>query len=172
MSPVRIIGIDPGSRVTGYGCIRSEGNRLRLIDCGVIRANPRAPLPERLQVLHRSLADLLERHRPEVAAIEDVFHARNAKAAFQLGQARGVLLLALAGAGLPIHEFAPTAVKKAVVGYGRADKGQVATMVQRLLHLRQPPTPTDATDALGLAITAAHTLGPLQRIQAALDQQS
>ncbi len=150
----RILGIDPGSRVTGFGVIDVAGGRLAYVASGCIRS-PAGGLAERLQAIHEGVAALVDEYRPGEAVIENVFMQRNAAAALKLGQARGAALCALAGRGLAVHEYTPAQVKQAVVGRGRAEKAQVQHMVQALLALAGRP-PADAADALACAICHAH----------------
>ena len=153
-----VFGIDPGSRNTGFGVIDVEGNRFQCLDYGAARGVPRGgenDFPSRLRRIYRQLSLSLEKHRPEVVALEEVFHAVNARTALKLGQARGVALLAAAESGAEIFEYSPLEVKKSVVGYGRADKQQVQLMVSVLLHLDKKPEPHDAADALAVAICHA-----------------
>ncbi len=150
-----VFGIDPGSRVTGFGVIDVEGSQIQCLDYGAVKGIRRGAgndFPARLQRIYEQLVTCLKKHRPAVVALEDVFHAVNAKAALRLGQARGVALLAAAKSGASIFEYAPLEVKKAVVGYGRADKQQVQMMVSVLLRLDKKPQPHDAADALAIAI--------------------
>jgi crossover junction endodeoxyribonuclease RuvC len=153
---VRIFGIDPGSHRTGYGCIESTGGRHRLVDCGSLSAPARTSFPDKLKVIHLGLAALLARHQPACVAIEDIFHAANVRSALKLGHARGVALLAAAEAGLPVVEYSPAEIKRAVVGYGRAEKHQVQEMIRLLLGLDTPPAPHDVADALAVAICHTH----------------
>lgn len=153
---MRIIGIDPGSRATGYGLVLKEGNRLIHIDNGVIRPPAKAELPERLLAIHRELDSVIKEYSPDHAAIEQVFMSQNAQAALKLGQARGAALLALAQAGLQVGEYSPMQVKSSVVGYGRAAKSQVQQMVKALLNLPEIAQ-EDASDALAVAICHAHS---------------
>ncbi|MEE2613018.1 MAG: crossover junction endodeoxyribonuclease RuvC [Acidobacteriota bacterium] len=154
---MRIFGIDPGSRCTGYGCIDTDGSRCRVVVCGAITVPARTPFSDKLTRVYDELASLLARHRPACVAIEEVFFARNASSALKLGHVRGVAMLAASKAGLPVAEYAPTEVKRAVVGYGRADKRQVQQMVALLLGLDEAPAPHDVSDALALAVCHAHT---------------
>ncbi len=155
---MKVFGIDPGSSRTGYGCVQSDGSRHRLIVCGAI-ANPASrSFPEKLKIIHVELGMLIARHRPDVVAIENLFHAVNARSALKLGHARGVAMLAAVEAGVPIVEYTPAEVKQSVVGYGRAEKGQVQSMVQLLLGLTEPPTPFDASDALAIAVCHLHRM--------------
>ncbi len=150
-----ILGIDPGSRRTGYGVISSHGNRFRLRDAGTIATHAGAALPRRLRVIYESLVTIIADHEPDVTAIEDVFNARNARSSLILGQARGAAMLAAALRDITVAEYAPREVKMAVTGNGAATKEQVRFMVQRLLGLAKPPASTDASDALGVALCHA-----------------
>ena len=161
---MRVFGIDPGSTRTGYGCVESDGSRHRLVTCGALAAPARAPFADRLVAIHRGLADLLAAARPDCVAIENVFHASNARSALLLGHARGVAVLAAREAGLAVVEYTPAEVKRAVVGYGRAEKQQVQQMVRLLLGLDAAPAPYDAADALAIAICHLHALGPIAAI--------
>jgi crossover junction endodeoxyribonuclease RuvC len=153
---VRVFGIDPGSVRTGYGCVDSDAGRLRLVLCGAVSTPRRASFPEKLLVIHRELSALIASARPDCVAVENLFHATNARSALQLGHARGVTLLAAMEAGLPVVEYTPAEVKRAVVGYGRAEKLQVQQMIKLLLGLRAAPTPHDAADALAVAVCHLH----------------
>jgi crossover junction endodeoxyribonuclease RuvC len=150
--PIRIVGIDPGLRATGWGVIESDGARLAFIACGTVTSDAGDHLSARLCQLHNGLSAALGAWSPEEAAVEQTFVNRDAVATLKLGQARGIALLAASEAGLPVVSYAPAAVKRAVVGYGRAEKQQVQQMVKLLLGLAQPPTPHDAADALAVAI--------------------
>ena len=163
--PVVVLGIDPGTAVTGYGVVRKEGrNPLTLVECGVIRTKPRDGLPQRLAEIHDGVVELIRRHKPTVLSIEDIFYARNVRTTVVLGHARGVILLAGAQAGIEIHEYPPAEIKKAVAGTGAATKLQVQFMVMRLLRLKSAPQPTDAAD--GVAAALAFALAPdLPKIQ-------
>jgi len=158
--PTRVVlGIDPGTAVTGYGIVRKEGrSQLTLVECGVIRTRPRDALAQRLAEIHEGVTELIRRHAPDVLCIEDIFYARNVRTTVVLGHARGVILLAGAQAGLEIHEFPPTEIKKAVAGSGAATKLQVQFMVARLLRLKSAPQPADAAD--GVAAALAFALAP------------
>jgi len=159
---VRIVGVDPGSVHTGYGCIQKSGSRLRVVASGVISPPARATFPEKLLMVYVGLSKLLKEHEPEVVAIEDLFYARNARSASKLGHVRGVAMLAAAEAGMPVAEYLPTQVKQAVVGYGRAEKQQVRDMVMLLLGLKSPPRKLDVSDALAVAICHAHLVGSVE----------
>jgi crossover junction endodeoxyribonuclease RuvC len=157
---VRILGVDPGSVRTGYGCIETDGSRHRVVTCGALAPAARVAFPEKLLAIRDGLAALIARHRPDVVSIEDLFYSRNARSALKLGHVRGVVMLAASEAGLPVSEFSPAEVKLAVVGYGRADKLQVRQMVMLLLGLPEPPSPLDVSDALAVAVCHAHASGP------------
>ncbi len=157
---MRILGVDPGSMRTGYGCIETDGSRHRVVASGVLAPAARAAFPEKLLAIRNGLASLIAGHRPDVVAIEDLFYARNARSALKLGHVRGVVMLAASEARLPVSEFSPAEVKRAVVGYGRADKPQVRQMVMLLLGLSKAPSPLDVSDALAVAVCHAHVSGP------------
>lgn len=154
---MRILGVDCGSRVTGYGLIDLEGSDYSFVDCGAIRTRPRDGLPRRLRSIHQALESVILEYQPGVAVFETVFHAENAQSALRLGHVRGVSLFAAAQSDLPVFEYSALQVKSAVTGYGRADKAQVQQMVVALLGLSQPPEPYDASDALAVAICHAQT---------------
>lgn len=153
---MRILGIDPGSKATGYGLIEQQGNRLIHIDNGTIFTHSRDALAERLQQIYQGLCLLIDRHQPQAVAVEQVFMARNPASALKLGHARGVALLAGINAGLPVAEYSALQVKSAVVGYGRAGKNQVQHMTRTLLNLPEVAQ-EDASDALAVAICHAHS---------------
>ncbi|HEU0098632.1 MAG TPA: crossover junction endodeoxyribonuclease RuvC [Allosphingosinicella sp.] len=158
-----ILGLDPGLGCTGWGVIRADGNRLSHIANGQIRTDPRGELPARLLDLHGRLLAVISEHRPDGAAVEEVFVNDNPQSTLKLGQARGVILLAAAGVGIGVGEYAARLVKKAVVGTGGAEKAQVHAMVQRLLPGVRI-TGADAADALAVAITHAHHLATARRV--------
>ena len=154
---VLVLGVDPGTAVTGYGVVtRGPAGEVSLVECGVIRTSPREPLPRRIREIFQEVDGLLERHRPHAVSVESVFQGRNARSALMLGHARGAILLAASLRELPIHEYAPGEIKKAVVGTGAATKDQVAYMTQQILRLKEPPAPADAAD--GVAAALAHCL--------------
>jgi crossover junction endodeoxyribonuclease RuvC len=157
---VKVFGIDPGSERTGYGCVESDGSRHRLILSGAFSSSLRTSFPEKLLKIHAALAVLLAECRPDCVAIENLFHATNARSALKLGHARGVAMLAAVEAGLPVAEYTPAEIKRAVVGYGRAEKHQVQQMVKLLLGLAVLPSPHDAADALAVAICHSHAMAP------------
>ena len=164
---MRIFGIDPGSTRTGYGCVETEGGRVRLVMCGAISAPAGAPFAQRLALIHRELSELLRTCRPECVAVENLFHATNVRSALKLGHARGVAMLAAVEAGCELVEYTPAEVKRAVVGYGRAEKPQVQQMVKLLLGLAQAPAPHDAADALAIALCHLHATPSRRAIDAA-----
>lgn len=157
-----ILGVDPGSRITGYGVIRADGRHIEYIDSGCIRVGEK-PMAERLQTIFQSLATLIAEYRPEEFAIEQVFMARNPDSALKLGQARGAAIVSAATSGLAVHEYSARQVKQAVVGKGGADKSQVQHMVQVLLSLSRKPQ-ADAADALAIAMCHAHMSQSILRV--------
>ena len=165
---MRVLGIDCGTECTGYGLVELDRrDELNCIEFGAIRLSRQIPLPERLSTIFAKLCHLVEEHRPDRVAIEDVFYAVNVKSALKLGQVRGVAMLAASSHKIFVSEYAPLTIKSAVVGYGKAEKAQVQLMVARLLHLEEIPEPADAADALAIAICDLHTAASLIRQQAA-----
>lgn len=149
-----VLGIDPGTAVTGYGVVRGDGRGMpSLVECGVIRTAARSPLPDRLLEIHDGVTELLARHRPDMVGVEGVFYARNVRTTVVLGHARGVILLAARQAGVAVHELSPAEIKNAVVGTGAASKSQVQYMLTRLLRLKAVPSPSDAADGIAAALT-------------------
>ena len=159
---MRIFGIDPGSERTGYGCVETDGRRHQLLACGAITVAAKDGFPQRLARIHRDLAALLATWRPDCVAIESLFHANNVRSALKLGHARGVAMLAAVEAGCPVVEYTPAEIKRAVVGYGRAEKHQVQQMIKLLLGLDKAPSPHDAADALAVAICHLHSMPPVR----------
>jgi crossover junction endodeoxyribonuclease RuvC len=151
----RILGIDPGSRATGYGVIAKKANRLYYVTCGVIRLSNKYTFNDRLKVIFDGLCEIIEAHSPTVAGVEDVFVAANPRTALKLGHARGAAVLAALQKGLKVYDYTPRMVKQAVVGYGNADKQQIQQMVRVLLQLSAPPS-SDAADALAVAMCHAN----------------
>jgi crossover junction endodeoxyribonuclease RuvC len=161
---VIVLGVDPGTAATGYGVVdRDRVGALRLVECGVVRPRPGAPLPVRLDTIFEAVAELIARHHPDVLAVETVFVQRNARSALILGHARGVILLAAARAGVGVAEYPPAIIKKAVTGGGAATKTQIQLMVARILRLRTPPAPSDAADGVAVALTHAMRAGQVLR---------
>ncbi|MBK7893774.1 MAG: crossover junction endodeoxyribonuclease RuvC [Anaerolineaceae bacterium] len=153
---MRILGLDPGTATTGYGIVDVEDGEFTAVTYGVISTPANMPMPQRLQQIHQELQQLIDEFQPDSVGIEEVFFGRNVTTAITVGQARGVLLLTVANAGLPIGEYSPPKIKDAVTGYGKADKAQVQMMVRNLLDLEETPRPDDAADGLAVAITHYH----------------
>ena len=152
-----VLGLDPGLAITGYGLVEGDGQELTSIIHGVIRTPAKTPTARRLMQIHQELLCIIDRHHPDEAAVEELFFSTNARTAMSVGEARGVLLLTLAEAGLPIGEYTPLQIKQAITGYGQADKAQVQEMVRILLNLCDVPRPDDAADALAVAICHHHS---------------
>jgi crossover junction endodeoxyribonuclease RuvC len=161
---VKVLGIDCGSEITGYGVVEQLADgKLHCLAAGPIRLSNRDPLSARLAKVFQDLSAVIAQHQPEMVAIEDVFYAANVKSALKLGHVRGVAMLAASSAHLEVAEYAPLAIKSAVVGYGRAEKSQIQAMVAHLLHLKTVPEPPDVADALAIAICHLHTAATLKR---------
>ena len=154
---MRVLGVDCGSRITGYGVIDSDGADCVFVRCGVIRSKSSAPIADRLKSIYNGIVAVIRELHPEAAAFESLFYATNVQSALKLGHVRGVSMFAAAEANLPIYEYSPLEVKSAVTGYGRAEKPQVQEMVRSLLKLKTLPEPYDASDALAVAICHAHS---------------
>ena len=163
---MKVLGIDPGTAALGYGIVERNGGRLREVDHGVLNTSPDLSLPERLLAIHSLVDELLSLHEPDFMGVERLFFSRNVQTAMAVGQARGVILLAAAQHGRPVREATPSEVKSAVAGYGAADKGQVARMVQLVCGMTSLPTPDDAADALAVAICIANRVGPVRQERA------
>ena len=161
---MKVFGIDPGSERTGFGCVDSDGHRHRLVRCGAITAGAAAAFADRLGTIYRALVIEIDACRPDCVAIENLFYATNVRSALKLGHARGVAMLAAVEHGLPVLEYTPAEIKRAVVGYGRAEKGQVQQMVKLLLGLDRVPSPHDAADALAVAICHLHHSGRIAKV--------
>ena len=162
---MRILGIDPGYAILGYGIIEMRGNRFKVIDYGAVTTEVGMEMPDRLKVLYNSLMELIGRFEPEVASVEELFFNTNAKTAILVGQARGVALLACSNSGLEIAEYTPLQIKQALVGNGRAEKKQVQFMVKTILNLKEAPKPDDTADALAAAICHGHSAGARNRLK-------
>ena len=154
---MKILGIDPGYAILGWGIIEKTGNKFRPIDYGAITTDKDMPMPERLQVLYDELREIIREHDPVVASIEKLFFNTNTTTAINVGQARGVAILACVQGDLQVAEYTPLEIKQALVGYGRADKKQVQFMVKTMLNLKEVPKPDDTADALAAAICHAHS---------------
>lgn len=151
-----ILGVDPGTAITGFGLVDYRSNRFSMVECGCIRTQAGLPLAERLHTLYRKLLQTIRQNEPAHVAVEELFFNNNARTALAVGHARGVILLAAAESGLPVFEYTPLQVKQAVVGYGRATKAQVQYMVKTILCLPSAPSPDDVADALAVAICHAN----------------
>lgn len=149
-----IMGVDPGSRITGYGIIRKTNNRIEFVSCGIIKTSPNKSFPERLKELHDGISEVLDKYNPQIASVEDIFFAKNPKSALKLGQARGALIVAVMNKGVVVREYSAKLVKQTVAGYGQASKVQIQNMVRALLKLSVSPS-EDAADALANAICLA-----------------
>jgi crossover junction endodeoxyribonuclease RuvC len=154
---MRVLGIDCGSRITGYGVVDTNGADCTLVRCGVIRSRSSDPLAVRLKAIHAGIIEIIRELGPDVAAFESLFYSNNVQSALKLGHVRGASLVAAAEANLQVFEYSPAEVKSAVTGYGRAEKPQVQQMVRALLKLESTPEPLDASDALAVAICHVHT---------------
>jgi crossover junction endodeoxyribonuclease RuvC len=162
-----VLGIDPGTAITGYGLVSQEGDALTLVDYGTINTSQQMSLPQRLQTIYRELGEIISEHHPTAIAVEKLFFSKNVRTALSVGQARGVALLAAADAGVPLHEYTPLQVKQSVVGYGRATKEQIQQLVKMLCGLDFIPQPDDAADAIAVAICHIHSA----RLEAMLAEQ-
>lgn len=153
-----ILGIDPGIAIVGYGIIKYDGTKHKVINYGAVKTSSSMELTERLKVIYEELSRIIISYRPDVAAVEELFFNKNVKTALSVGHGRGVALLSVANNGLNVYEYTPLQVKQAVVGYGRADKHQVQSMVKAILSLETVPKPDDVADALAVAICHAHSV--------------
>lgn len=154
---MRVLGVDPGTAITGWGVVEGNGQTLTMTACGVITTAAGTPLPQRLQIIYNDLTQIIARWQPQDSAIEELFFSKNAKTALAVGHGRGAAMLALANANLPIAEYKPLEIKQAITGYGGADKHQMQQMVKLLLTLDDIPRPDDAADALAVAICHLHS---------------
>ncbi|MCF6147136.1 MAG: crossover junction endodeoxyribonuclease RuvC [Candidatus Kuenenia sp.] len=155
---MKILGIDPGTLVVGYGVIEKSGSEVKVIDFGAIKTGKNQNFPERLKTIHTRVTELISIHKPDQMAVEEVFYSKNFKAAIKIGEGRGIIFLCAATSNIPITEYAARVVKKAIVGNGNAHKGQVQEMVKVILGLPEIPQPEDASDALAIAICHSHNL--------------
>jgi len=163
-----VLGIDPGTAITGWGVVRQDGDALVLVAYGTVNTSQDVPMPQRLQTIHRELGEIISQHGPDGVAVEKLFFSKNVRTALTVGQARGVAVLAVAEAGIPVHEYTPLEVKQSVVGYGRATKDQIQQLVKMLLHLDSVPQPDDAADAIAVAICHIHSA----RLEAILAEEA
>ena len=154
---MRILGIDPGFAIVGFGVVDYIGNKFSVIDFGAITTNAGENIFDRFKLIYDNISELIERVKPDCVAIEELFFNTNTKTAITVAEARGILILSALNAGLPVFEYTPLQVKQAVTGYGRADKNQVQQMIKVLLNLEKIPKPDDAADALAIAICHAHS---------------
>lgn len=159
-----IMGIDPGTAITGFGIVQYTNNKFKLVECGAIRTEASLPLYKRLHILYNDLSSLIKEYQPQQYAVEELFFNKNTRTALAVGHARGVALLAGVKAGLDVYEYTPLQVKQAVVGYGRAEKQQVQYMVKTLLKLPVVPKPDDVADAIAVAICHGHFIHSSGRI--------
>ncbi len=156
---MRVLGIDPGLQVTGYGLVQTRGAKCRVVEAGVVRSDESQPLEQRLRKIHRSVRDIVRELEPDTIVVEQLYsHYRHPTTAILMGHARGVMFLAAADGGVPVVSYSATRIKKALTGNGRASKEQVQRMVQRALRLGEPPEPVDVSDALAVALCHANTL--------------
>jgi len=163
---MKVLGIDPGTGRVGWGIVSHEKGKDTLIECGCFETKVKSDLPERLLKIHEFLKKIIKDHRPDVLAVESLFFATNVKTAFDVGAARGVILLSGEEAKLPIFQYTPLQVKSSLVGYGLAEKHQIQFMVTKILHLKETPKPDDAADAVAIALTHLfhhpHSSNPLK----------
>lgn len=154
---MKVLGVDPGTAATGYGVVARDGGAAVLVECGVVRTTADAPLSERLRQIHEALGHVMDRHEPDVVAVEDIFYGKNVRTTVMLGHTRGVVVLAAALRDLPVVDYSPAEVKNAIVGTGRATKEQVQFMVKQLLRLKTIPAPSDAADGVAVALCHLNT---------------
>ena len=154
---MRILGIDPGYGTTGFGIVEADRAQMKLIGCGAITTPPGADFSARLEMIYEDMRSLLEKAKPDAVAIEELFFGHNVTTAIGVAQSRGVILLAIRPAGLPVYQYKPMQVKQALVGYGNATKHQMQDMTKRLLHLEKMPKPDDAADAIAIALCHARS---------------
>ncbi len=155
---MKILGIDPGTQVAGYGVIEKLGSKITAVEYGSINTNKNQTFPQRLKTIYSEIMNIISKHKPDQMAVEEVFYSKNIKAAIKIGEGRGIIFLCAATANIPITEYAATAIKKAVVGNGNAHKSQVQEMVKIILDLPKIPESQDASDALAIAICHSHNL--------------
>lgn len=162
---MRILGIDPGYAILGYGIIDMKGNRFSVCGYGAITTDTALEMPDRLKHLYTQVMEIIREYEPDVAAIEELFFNTNSKTALLVGQARGVAILACANSGLEIREYTPLQIKQGLVGYGRAEKQQIQAMVKTILNLSEAPKPDDTADALAAAICHGHSAGHINKLE-------
>ena len=162
---MRIIGIDPGYAILGYGVVEMKGNRFTPLGYGAVTTEAKEDMTARLKAIYNALMNIIAEFEPEVASVEELFFNTNSKTALLVGQARGVAILACANSGLTVFEYTPLQIKQALVGYGRAEKAQVQAMVKTILCLKEAPKPDDTADALAAAVCHGHSAGHSQRFR-------
>jgi crossover junction endodeoxyribonuclease RuvC len=168
---MRIIGIDPGYAILGYGVVDSTPNKYTLVECGVLTTDKDAPMPARLKRIYSMLMDVIAEFAPDTAAVEELYFNSNAKTAIKVGEARGAAILACANSGLPVYEYTPLQIKQALAGYGRADKRQMQELVRRICGLKDAPEPDDAADAVAAAICHGNSAAYMDRVKKAEETQ-
>jgi crossover junction endodeoxyribonuclease RuvC len=169
---MRIIGIDPGYAILGYGVVDKSPNKYTLVECGVLTTDKDLPMPERIRRVYAMLMDVIAEFGPDDAAVEELYFSGNAKTAMRVGEARGAAILACANSGLNIYEYTPLQIKQALAGYGRADKRQIQELVKRICGLREAPKPDDAADAVAAAICHGNSSGYIERVRSAVGAES
>ncbi|MDR0357716.1 MAG: crossover junction endodeoxyribonuclease RuvC [Clostridiales Family XIII bacterium] len=167
---MRILGIDPGYAIMGYGIVDMNANRFALEECGVVATEAGMEMPARLKRIYAQLMEIIATFEPDVASIEELFFNSNAKTAIKVGEARGAAILACANSGLPIYEYTPLQIKQAIVGYGRAEKEQVQAVVKSILNLKETPRPDDAADAVAAAICHGNSSGFIERVKKVMNK--
>ncbi len=161
---MRILGIDPGYAILGYGVVDMKGNRFSVCGYGAVTTDSTMDMPDRLKHLYTEIMEIIREYEPDVVSIEELFFNTNVKTAIMVGQARGVAILACANSGVEIYEYTPLQIKQGLVGYGRAEKKQIQAMVKTILHLEEVPKPDDTADALAAAICHGHCAGHLSKL--------
>lgn len=164
----RIIGIDPGFAIVGYGIVDMKGSSIKPVTYGAITTDKDFSMPERLKIIYSNLSDLISEYNPDVAAVESLFFNKNTKTALLVSQARGVILLSFINSGVPMYEYTPLQIKQALVGYGRAEKMQIQNMVKLILNLKEAPKLDDTADALAAAICHANQATGIERLERGL----
>jgi crossover junction endodeoxyribonuclease RuvC len=165
---MRILGIDPGYAILGYGVVDKDGNRYTLAECGILTTEAGRDMPGRLKDIYAGLMTLIAEFEPDVASVEELYFNTNAKTAIRVGEARGAAILACANSDLPIYEYTPLQIKQALSGYGRAEKQQIQEIVKSVLGLKEVPRPDDAADAVAAAICHGNSAGYLDRVRRAV----
>jgi crossover junction endodeoxyribonuclease RuvC len=165
---MRIIGIDPGYAILGYGVVDKTPSKYSLVECGVLTTDKDEPMPERLKRIYSMLMEVISEFGPEASAVEELFFNSNAKTAIRVGEARGAAILACANSGLLVYEYTPLQIKQAIAGYGRADKRQMQELVRRICGLKEVPSPDDAADAVAAAICHGNSVGFIEKVKSAV----